>query len=283
MICSIALNRTSWLLVALLTIWMQWPAVLFGQQDSPPKEPEGADAVHEWLARGAVVRGRGKTLLLEVTADGLRERQVVIPRLNAPIRRLQWLETQQATLKLVPELAEWVIGWEQIPPEAKTIEIVFDQPPLLPADAIPVQPEGDGSIMLHAFQAATFGEKLRYEPQPHKNTVGYWTVASDYATWKFTVDQPGTYSVAVLQGCGAGQGGSDAQLSIRQRDDVHDKLVFQTIDTGHFQNFRWNHLGHVSIPEPGTYELKIEPARIAKNALFDVRMIHLVLQAQPRG
>ena len=32
-----------------------------------------------------------------------------------------------------------------------------------------------GAVVLHARHATVHGRTLRYEPQPHKNTVGYWT------------------------------------------------------------------------------------------------------------
>jgi len=143
----------------------------------------------------------------------------------------------------------------------------------------PAQPAADGSVMLHAYRATTHGEKLRYEPQWYKNTVGYWTVSSDHATWKLRIDQPGSYSVAVLQGCGRGQGGSDAVITLSCQGDKVAKLSFQTIETGHFQNFRWHHLGEVDLPDAGSFELKVAAKRIANKALFDVRAIHLVKQA----
>ena len=100
------------------------------------------------------------------------------------------------------------------------------------------------------------------------------------AEWNFVADQPGTFTVAVLQGCGAGQGGSVVVASVRTATDEVDRLSFQTIDTGHFQNFRWNHLGSVTIPAAGSYQLRLTPGKIAKAAVFDVRMVHLVRQAR---
>jgi hypothetical protein len=186
-------------------------------------------------------------------------------------------------LKFRPEPQEWVFSWKAAPTEASVIEVVFDTPPVLPPDCPKSVPAGDGSVMLHAYQARTSGEKLRFEPQWSKNTVGYWTVPTDYALWNLTIDQPGTYSVAVLQGCGAGQGGSDAVITLRRGDDAtRAELPFKTIDTGHFQNFRWNHLGTIDISDGGEYELRIEAKRIANAALFDVRAIHLVRQAVAR-
>ena len=166
------------------------------------------------------------------------------------------------------------------PPASAVIEVVFDSAPVLPADCPQATPAADGSVILHAYQASTFGEKLRFEPQRYKNTIGYWTIPTDYATWKLVIDQPGTFSVAVLQGCGEGQGGSDALISLWQGKEIKAELPFQTIDTGHYQNFRWKHLGSITVSEAGDYELRIAPRRIAKAALFDARMIHLVRQAE---
>ncbi|MCA9056803.1 MAG: hypothetical protein KDA75_23430, partial [Planctomycetaceae bacterium] len=164
-----------------------------------------------------------------------------IPRLCAPIRSLRWRDAPDAELKFAPEPNEWVIRWKDVANAGQVIEIMFDAPPLLPQDCPTPAATGDGTLLLHAYQAATHGEKLRFEPQWYKNTVGYWTMPDDYATWKLRLDQPGTYSVAILQGCGNGQGGSDVLLSLRTGDQVTAELPFQIVETGHFQNFRWNH------------------------------------------
>lgn len=222
----------------------------------------------------------GKTIWLQLDANAANSKRAVISRLCAPIRAMHWKGHPDMELKFVPEPQHWVFSWSTAPSDAPVIEIIFDLPPVLPADCPQAIPAGDGSVMLHAYQASTFGVKLRFEPQWYKNTVGYWAVATDYATWDLTIDQPGAYSIAVLQGCGDGQGGSDAVLTLKQGVQVKAELPFQTIDTGHFQNFRWNHLGMVVVPDAGEHTLQITPRRIAKVALFDVRAIHLVRQAK---
>ena len=231
----------------------------------------------------------GATLLLTPKPNAIQARKFTIPRLCSPIRSIQWLEESDVAIKFWPEPDEWVFSWKKDPSGSRVIKVELDQTPVLLPDCPISEPAGDSSIILHACQASTFGEKLRFEPQWYKNTVGYWTIPTDYATWKLVVGQEGTYSVAVLQGCGAGRGGSDATITLRAIKQAEAgqgssasaiKLAFQTVDTGHFQNFRWNHLGFVQIPSTGTYELRIQPDRIAKGALFDVRTIHLVRQAQ---
>lgn len=219
-----------------------------------------------------------KTVWLKLTAKARESKQATIPRLSAPMRLIQWVGDPEAAMKFRPEQEHWIFSWSDEPPAPAIIKVVFDRKPALPRDVPAAQPAADNSIMLHAYQARTLGEKLRFEPQSYKNTVGYWTVATDYATWKLQVREAGTYSMAVLQGCGKGQGGSDAMISLRRDGVVEGQLSFRTIDTGHFQNFRWNHLGFVDI-KSGAYELRLEALRIAEMALFDVRAIHLVKQA----
>ena len=62
-----------------------------------------------------------------------------------------------------------------------------------------------GDIRLHAKDARVHGEKLRYEPQPQKNTLGFWTKPEDWADWEFEVKTPGTYEVEVTAGLRQGQ------------------------------------------------------------------------------
>ena len=265
----------------LVFVFMTFITPLLGQEASVARAlPVEAKVRPSLGSDGVKVYARGQTLWLALDDAQLKKKKAQIPRVCAPIRSIRWQGEASKEIKFWPEVEHWEFSWKQSPEKTNLIEVVFDRSPVLPSDCPPATSAGDGSVMLHAYQASTFGEKLRFEPQWFKNTVGYWTIASDYATWKLNLDQPGTYSVAVLQGCGTGQGGSDAVITLQQGDDTAATLDFQTVDTGHFQNFRWNHLGMINVSEGGDYELRIAPKRIAKNALFDVRTIHLVKQAQ---
>lgn len=247
-----------------------------GQTSGVPKD---ATAWHQLNGEGVSAYVYGKRLWLQLDANTLKTRKAVIPRLCAAIRSIQWKGHPKADLKIRPAQQAWTFSWKAAPSDSSVIEVVFDSIPLLPPDCPKAIPAGDSSVMLHAWQAKTYGEKILFEPQWYKNTVGYWAIDSDYATWDLEIDQPGTYSIAMLQGCGKGHGGSDAVVSLRQDDQVKAELPFKTIDTGHFQNFRWNHLGMIEVAEAGSYQLRIDATRIASVALFDVRAIHLVRQA----
>ncbi len=136
---------------------------------------------------------------------------VKIPKFCAPVRGARWIQgSQSIPLDLTPEINHWSLSTKQSLTGQGTLVVEFDALALLPNELPLNQATADGSIWLPAHTAITSGEKLRYEPQPHKNTVGYWVQPGDFATWKFRVEKPGKFNLAILQGCGAGQGGSRA-------------------------------------------------------------------------
>ena len=137
-------------------------------------------------------------------------------------------------------------------------------------DYVPNPQAKDGGITLPARTAEVHGVQLRYEPLPHKNTLGYWTRAEDWASWEFTVTTPGTFTVEMLQGCGKDQGGSAVELSVGEQT-----LAFTVEDTGHFQNFLAREVGKLSLNKPGRYTLMVKPKKKAAAAVMDLRSIIL--------
>ena len=134
----------------------------------------------------------------------------------------------------------------------------------------PNPPAADGSITLHARTARVTGTQLRYEPLPHKETLGYWVDAGDTASWQLTVKEAGSYRVEVLQGCGTGQGGSVVEVTV-----AGQTLKFTVQDTGGFQKFVPRDVGTIKIDEPGRYALTLTPRSKAKAAVMDVRQVVL--------
>lgn len=128
----------------------------------------------------------------------------------------------------------------------------------------------DGSILLPCKWAEVHGTMLRYEPLPHKNTLGYWVRAEDWASWEFTVTKPGKFTIEVLQGCGKEQGGSEVEMSVGGQ-----KVTFIVEDTGHFQNFKPRNVGTIEIEKAGRYTLEVKPKKKAAAAVMDVRAITL--------
>ena len=203
-----------------------------------------------------------------------------VPRFAAPLRSIHWQEQPAGDgISLTPEQEEWRIKWTERPPASTFMRLEFDVRPLLVDELLPIASAGDGSFFLAAHLATTEGEKVRYEPQTYKNTVGYWTGKQDAASWQFEVLEPGRFNVGILQGCGKGQGGSVAKLEFIESAAATEKVSpveFEVVETGHFQNFQWRHVAVVDLPRAGVVTLRVSPTKINKAALMDVRAIHLV-------
>jgi arylsulfatase A-like enzyme len=137
-------------------------------------------------------------------------------------------------------------------------------------DYRPNPPDKDGAVTLHARTARVHGSQLRFEPLPHKLTLGYWTKADDFATWVFTAEKPGAFTVEVLQGCGKGSGGSEVEVSVGG-----SKLTFTVKETGGFQVFEAREIGTLTVGEAGRQTLTVKPLTKPGAAVMDLRQVVL--------
>ena len=219
-----------------------------------------------------VLMRKGNVLYLHV--NKVPENGVLsIPRLNNEIVKVFLADNVEKELKYKPLVKTWEIT---IPKERRQSEkaphvvIELKEPAHFPSIPIVVSEDENGLVLLPAHHAVTHGKLLRYEPQPHKNTVGYWANVKDWCEWHFAIDQPGRYEVEIFQGCGKGHGGSDVSLKVGE-----EELTFKAEDTGHFQNFKERNIGMIELHEAGMHSLQIRPKNIAKGAVMDVRWVKL--------
>jgi hypothetical protein len=133
----------------------------------------------------------------------------------------------------------------------------------------PVAPSAPRFMILHARDAVVEGKDLRYEPQPHKDTLGYWKNVADTASWTIDLPVGGTYSVEALVGCGAGSGGALVEISVGS-----EPLAFKVPDTGHFQNFVPQEVGWLELPA-GQSTVKVTPKTKPGAAVMDLRQLTL--------
>jgi arylsulfatase A len=127
----------------------------------------------------------------------------------------------------------------------------------------------EGTLTLWATQAQVHGKKIRYEPEPNKNVLGYWTEVDDWAHWEFDVPTDGIYEIEVQCGCGQGHGGSTAAISCQDQ-----RLEWTVRDTGHFQNMIYESLGEMKLTA-GKSKLEVRPKTKANVAVMDIRKIVL--------
>jgi arylsulfatase A len=145
---------------------------------------------------GAVRAGDWK--LIEFYESGRQE----LFNLKTDLRESRNLTAQQP--ERVRELAAKLATWRQM----VGAQMMMPNPTYRP------NPQAaDGTITLPARTADVHGEQLRFEPLPHRNTLGYWTNSSDQASFEFEVERPGAFNVELLAGCGRGSGGSVVEVA----------------------------------------------------------------------
>jgi arylsulfatase A-like enzyme len=138
-------------------------------------------------------------------------------------------------------------------------------------DYVPNPQGADGIVNLPARTAEVHGVQLRYEPLPHKNTLGFWTRKDDWTSWDFQLTRSGAFRVELLQGCGAGQGGSEVEAQVGEQ-----KLTMTVEDTGHFQNFKSRTIGTIQLDKPGRYTLAVKARSKRGVAVMDLRAVRLI-------
>jgi hypothetical protein len=235
-------------------------ALLSLQADPPLKTAWGRI---EWKA---------DALLLYIDAwpaDG----KVSIPRLNNPIGTVYRVNDPSKTpLGFQPNVADWTISRPKTPVEGSdVVQVEVKGKPRPAGEPVVADPAEDGSILLPAHVAVPHGKLLRYEPQPHKNTVGYWADEADWCEWRFRATKAGKYDVLLLQGCGRGQGGSAVKIAA-----AGQSIDYIVEDTGGFQNFVEKKAGTLLLEKVGDASLELRAVKKAKGAVMDVRQIRLV-------
>ncbi len=197
---------------------------------------------------------------------------LVIPRFQNPIKNVYLKSDPQKTnLRLKPGISKWEIHSTKNYALKSVVVMETVGRPHLDPEPVVYSPNDKGEIVLPAHGAVVHGEKLRYEPQPHKNTVGYWQNEDDWCEWKFSSPVNSTYQIYLLQGCGKGQGGSVVRCQIGNH-----QIEFKVEDTGHFQNFKERLIGEILIESGKDLSVSLIPLNKAKAAVMDVRQLRLV-------
>ena len=142
---------------------------------------------------------------------------------------------------------------------------------MLPNPAYKPSPQAaDGTITMLGQHADVHGAMLRFEPLPHKNTLGYWVNPSDWASWEFEVLKPGKFTMEITYGCGNGSGGSEVEFAVGPQ-----KLVFKVDQTGGFQAFVKRDIGEMSFEKAGRYTLTVKPKTKPGPAVMDLPQVVL--------
>lgn len=167
----------------------------------------------------------------------------------------------------VAELAAKLAAWR---------ETVGAQMPTPNPGYRPIAQSDQGLVVLPASRAEVHGIMLRYEPLPHKSTLGYWVRADDWAEWEFDLREPGDFRLSALIGCGTGSGGSEVGFGIASAEHNPEVMLGFTVpETGGFQQFVEHQIGPMSFAQAGRYRLQMRATSKPGPAVMDVREVRL--------
>lgn len=273
--------------LALVMAVMTCAALSSGRTDVVADEvpvwlPQGVKTLPNWKSEDIAAWVKGNEVFLTLPRVS-KDAVLRVPRLVGIVKDVRWLAGTEEKLSVQPEPMNWSIRLSSIPKELKkgelaTIVIELDQAPSVFSDKSVKAAGEDGQIVLTAREAIVHGENIRYEPQPHKNTVGYWSNEKDSIEWKFAVPKAGEYEVDILQGCGKGHGDSHVVIETQMQ-----KMEITVQDTGHFQNFIWRTAGTVTLKKSEGESITIKCVKKAGGAVMDVRSLRLVPKGAARS
>lgn len=215
----------------------------------------------------------GKRVYLHVLDHHLSGRAAIHGLSDEGLEKVYWLGSPDREMKREftgkAIVIEVTAKNEPAPDALDTVVVLqYAKRPKTVLPAAVAQP--DGSFVLHARDAIVEGSNLRYEPEPNKNTLGYWTNPADFATFLFYPEKGGmTYDVEVLQGCGKGSGGSEVEFRIGPT-----VLPMVVEDTGHFQNFVPRKIGRVQVGM-GLTNVTVRVKSKKGAAVMDLRQVKL--------
>ena len=204
---------------------------------------------------GSAIRA-GDYKLIEFYEDGRRE------LFNLKTDPSESTNLSEKEPDKVRELAEQLDSWRK----SVDAQMMSANP-----DYHPNPQDKEGIIHMHARTARVHGIMLRYEPLPHKDTLGYWVRQDDWASFEFEVKTPGKFDVEMLVGCGNGSGGSEVEVTVGEQ-----KLTFTVEETGGFQNFVPTTVGTLTLEKAGRHLLTVKPLKKPGVAVMDLRQVRLV-------
>ena len=120
-------------------------------------------------------------------------------------------------------------------------------------ESLPIYPDSDGRLRLHAMEANLHGSHLQYEADPAKQCIGFWTDPADWVDWEVQLERPGRYRVT-LETAAVDQG---MQLLLRAGSATLHVTVPRTGDYTKFQRVE---AGSLELPA-GRFTLEVRPIR----------------------
>jgi hypothetical protein len=124
-------------------------------------------------------------------------------------------------------------------------------------------------VTLPAVDAAIRGATARYDANPGKDNIGYWTDAKDWVDWNLTIQTPGSFEVQVTYACEDGAAGSEFTVDV-----AGQKVSGKVEGTGGWTKFVTKNLGRIKVAS-GRQTLAVRATAMPNGAVMDLRSVVL--------
>jgi tRNA A-37 threonylcarbamoyl transferase component Bud32 len=126
-------------------------------------------------------------------------------------------------------------------------------------------------LIFVAEEAKVIGRSPKIETVQGIKNIGYWSVATDYLSWPFVIQNVGTYEVTLEYALDKVGEGTEVVLSVGT-----SRLEFKLPTTGSWQNFARKTVGRVNFHEPGGAEMILKCITKKSSGVMNIRSISLV-------
>lgn len=133
-----------------------------------------------------------------------------------------------------------------------------------------IKPDESGKIVCYARDAELHGSYIRYEYGDGKDNIGFWTNASDYATWNIFVPEKGRYRVLVTYACPQENAGSRVILGI----EGNGKIEATVESTSSWADFKDYFIGELLLT-PGQQVFSVRVIEMPKGAVMNLQKVVL--------
>jgi alpha-L-fucosidase len=208
--------------------------------------------------------GRLYVHLFERPADG----RVELVGLRNAVKQARWLGDEARTALPVGRSERGpIIELPAALPDPIDSVLVVEIEGNAAADPIPLRPDADGVMRLHAADADVRGGHARFERD--KQCIGYWTDAKDQVQWEFELPAAQRMRVVLDVACPGDSAGSKFAVRVGANE-----LRGEIPATGAWTTFRELALGELELPA-GTVQLAIVPLQKPGLAVMNLRGVRL--------
>lgn len=256
----------------------------------PAPEVERLAAMGEWLKKnGASIYGTGpspykrlpfdgrcttkrNTLYLNVftwPAEGL-----TLGGLQTPVRSAIVIATGEK-LK-VDKLADGSLSISKpssLDSVSTAIALNLAAAPVVIEPEVLIAAGADGAFSLDASEANLSGATIQVESRGNQSNIGYWTEASDAASWKVKAGAAGSFAVSLDYSCEPGSEGSTFELQV---DGSPSGVTGAIAKTASWLDYKDMSLDGTLTLNPGTHVIKIVAKSKPGQAVMNLRRIRLM-------